>query len=637
MLQLVILQEFIAGDYNMCGIAGIFYSDINRPVEPNLIEKMCNVIHHRGPDEWGMWCKDHVGFGMKRLSIIDLSSGKQPIASPEGNIRIVFNGEIYNYRELRLQLENKGYRFLTNTDTETILYQYEEYGIDCVQNLRGMFAFAIWDARTRKLFIARDRFGKKPLHYYLDGDKFVFGSEIKSLLQHPEILKEVNHQAIINYIAYGYTPEPDTMFKGIAKLPPGHTLIWQEGNIKISSYWDLEFKPDNTSKEDKYYIEKVENLLKESVKIRMISDVPLGAFLSGGIDSSLVVAMMAQQSNNPIKTFSIGFDNQKYNELPYARLVAQRYGTEHHEEIVKPDAETVITDIINVFDEPFADSSAIPTYYVSRLAKKYVTVALSGDGGDELFAGYDRYIDSLFTICTDKISYKFRKWTFGLLASILPESFYGTSTLRYIAADPDSRYISKMTAGISQRYNKVFSKELLSNVKITNPAIFLQKLLDRMKGKDVITKRQYADIKSYLVGDILTKVDRTSMLVSLETRAPLLDHKLAEFAATLPISMKVRRMVLKNILKMIALKYLPSELINRPKMGFAIPIGLWINQEWRDMSWDLILGERSLQRQNFKPDYIQRIMTEHRNGRRDHSGSIWKLMVLEMWYRKFFD
>jgi asparagine synthase (glutamine-hydrolysing) len=621
----------------MCGIAGVLYNDPHRPVEGALLERMCAVIHHRGPDEWGMWSEGPVGIGMKRLRIIDLAGGSQPMANADKNIHIVFNGEIYNYLDLRADLEKRGYRFTSNSDTESILHLYEEYGEDCVQHLRGMFAFAVWDGRKRKLFLARDRFGKKPLHYMHDGEKLVFGSEIKSILQHPDVRPEVHRPAIVNYLAYGYTPDPDTMFKGIAKLPPGHTLSWQAGAVTIRQYWDLDFQPEQPAREDTFYLDEVDRLLHEAVKIRLVSDVPLGAFLSGGVDSSLVVAMMARQMGEPVKTFSIGFDDEKYNELPYARMVAKRYGTDHHEEIVKPDAEEILSGLITVFDEPFADSSAIPTYYVSRLARRHVTVALSGDGGDEIFAGYDRYLDSPLSGRTDRIPQAARRCVFGNMARLLPEWFYGINTLRYLAADEDARYVFKMTGGLSARYPEVFSKELVQEVGSGDPAPALQHYFDRVQGLDTITRRQYADVKRYLAGDILTKVDRTSMLVSLETRAPLLDHRLAEFAATIPTALKVRDRSLKHVLKTLARKYLPAELIDRPKMGFAVPVAQWINHEWLDISQELVLGERALRRDNFNPRYLQRVIDEHRSGRRNHGSSIWALMVLEMWYRMFID
>lgn len=620
----------------MCGIVGVKYSDSGRSVSTAVIEQMCKVIHHRGPDEWGMWVDESVGIGMKRLRIIDLAGGRQPMAIDSGRFRIVFNGEIYNYLELRKDLEKRGCRFTTHSDTESILHLYAEYGRDCVQHLRGMFAFAIWDDQEKCLFLARDRFGKKPLHYHFDNETFLFGSEIKSLLQHPGIDAKVNRKAIVNYLAYGYVPDPDTMFTGIKKLLPGHTLIWKDGEIVMQPYWDLQFDPDQDERDEKWYLEETDRLLHEAVKCRLISDVPLGAFLSGGIDSSLVVAMMARQMGEPVKTFSIGFEDEKFNELQYARLVAKRYSTDHHEEIVKPDAEEVLTKLILMFDEPFADSSAIPTYYVSRMARKHVTVALSGDGGDEIFAGYGRYLDSRLAERLDHVPLIFRRMILGSLSTLLPEGLKGVKTMRYLSVDQDERYIQKMTKDLSARYQDVFSSEL-QTLSGEGPAGFLTSYLDEAGQVDAVSRRQYLDIKGYLVGDILTKVDRTSMLVSLETRAPLLDHKLAEFAATLPVSLKIKNREPKYVLKKLAQRYLPAELIDRPKMGFAIPLANWINNEWFDMSQELVLGERAVRRNNFQTSYLRWLMSEHRSGRRDHCHTIWALMVLEMWHRHFID
>ena len=621
----------------MCGIAGIIYAAPDRQIEDQLLKKMCDVIHHRGPDEWGMWQYGPIGIGMKRLRIIDLAGGKQPIENATGTTRIVFNGEIYNYKNLRKELIERGYIFKTKSDTETILHLYEEFGTECVNYLRGMFVFAIWDDKNKRLFIARDRFGKKPLHYYHDSRKFVFGSEIKSILQHPDIAREVNRPAIVNYFAYGYVPDPETMFKGIEKLPPGCHLTWQKGKIDVIQYWNINIDPEKSSKSDTFYIDNIDKLIREAVKIRLISDVPLGAFLSGGIDSSLVVAMMANQMNEPVKTFSIGFNDEKYNELPFARMVAKKYKTDHHEEVVEPNAEEILNELLNVFDEPFADSSAIPTYYVSRLARRHVTVALSGDGGDEIFAGYDRYLDSAITDYTDRIPNAVRSIVFGRLSNMLPEGLKGVKTLRYLSAEKDSRYLQKMTNEVSHRFSRVYSPDLISESGGGDPSRVLRQILLEIQHLDDISKRQYIDIKSYLCGDILTKVDRASMLVSLETRAPLLDHKLAEFAATLPVHLKIRKRVKKYVLKRLAHKYLPQELINRPKMGFAIPIDKWINDEWRKMSDELVIGTRALKRDNFNPEYLNWIMGEHRSGRRNHSNTIWSLMVLEMWYRSFID
>jgi asparagine synthase (glutamine-hydrolysing) len=620
----------------MCGIAGYINTDREHPVDSRVVEQMCTVIHHRGPDEWGFWCNGSVGIGMKRLQIIDLGGGRQPMANDDQSVQIVFNGEIYNYLELRAELQQKGYTFRTSSDTEVILRMYEACGERCVLRLRGMFAFAIWDGRNQTLFMARDRLGKKPLHYFYDSKKLVFGSEIKSLLQHPEIKTEVNRSAIIPYMGCGYVPDPETMFKGIKKLPPAHTLTWKDGKISIKRYWDIQYQP-NYVKTEQQWLEETESLLEEAVRIRLMSDVPLGAFLSGGIDSSLVVALMARNMSSPVKTFSIGFEEEQYNELPYARLVAQRYGTDHHEEIVRPNAEEVIPSLIRMFDEPFADSSAIPTYYVSRLARRHVTVALSGDGGDEVFGGYDRYLDSRLSNYTDTIPPSLRKTLFGLPAQTLPESFPGVNMLRYLAADVDERYLIKMTKGLASIGSQVFSPDLIHEAGGSDSAAPLRNIIRKVAGLDAITRRQYLDSLTYLPGDIMTKVDRATMFVSLEARAPFLDHCLVEFSASMPVQYKVHGRTLKFALKQLARKLLPPELVDRPKMGFALPVSQWISTRWLEMSHELVLGERTRNRGNFNPIYLARIMAEHRRGRRDNSYIIWTLMMLEMWFRSYSD
>lgn len=620
----------------MCGITGIIHCDPTAVVGTEVIEKMCRVIHHRGPDDMGVWCNGGVGIGMTRLSIIDRAGGRQPIHNEDKSCWIVFNGEIYNFLELRRKLVDRGHTFVTNSDTETILHLYEDYQEDCVSHLRGMFAFAIWDEKEQKLFLARDRLGIKPMHYFFDGRYFVFGSEIKSILKSGFVGAEVYPQALVNYFFCGYIPDPDTMFKGIKKLPPGHLLTLQGGKLTIRQYWDVRFRPDDSQPEE-YFIERVIELIREAVRIRLVSEVPLGAFLSGGIDSSLVVAFMAQEMSQPVKTFSIGFEHQKFNELPYARMVAERYGTDHHEEVVRADAEAVIFDLIKQFDEPFADSSAIPTYYVSRMTKQCVTVSLSGDGGDEFFGGYDHYRESWISKLSNSLPSAMKKRILRNLARILPEGVWGVNTMRYLSCSSEEQIFWKYTRKLSLIHDEVFHEEFAERVKTTDPSGMFLPYLRKTRDMDRFTRLQYLDTKMYLPGDILTKVDRTSMLVSLEARVPLLDHKLVEFAATIPTKYKISNSVTKYLLKRIAERFLPREVIYRPKRGFAVPIQSWINNEWAEMSQELVLGERALARKNFNPKFLHRIMSEHRRGRRDHSHIIWALMVLELWFREFVD
>lgn len=620
----------------MCGITGIVYNDTCRHLEIGLLERMCSVIRHRGPDDMGTWVQGNVGIGMTRLSIIDLESGHQPIHNEDESKWIVFNGEIYNYKELRHDLLKRGHRFYTSSDTEAIIHLYEDYEDECVNYLRGMFSFAVWDNSKMRLFLARDRLGIKPLHYFLNGEKLIFGSEIKSIIQCLDVPREMNPPALINYLPYGYVPDPETMFKDIYKLPPGHTLTYKSGQLDIKKYWDVVYKSEKIQSEE-FYIERLIEILSEAVKIRMISEVPLGAFLSGGIDSSMVVALMSKYSSGPVKTFSIGFENQKYNELSYASMVATKYGTDHHEEIVNPDAESIIMDLVRQFDEPFADSSMIPTYYVSRLARKNVTVALSGDGGDELFGGYDRYLDIAVTKLSRNISPIIKKDLILRMTKVLPEWFPGINILRDLSCYDDESYLRSISKGLTTSYKNVFSREICEQVLTTDPSSIMMEYLNSVCGQDIITKKTYLDIKTYLPGDILTKVDRTSMMVSLEARLPILDHHLVEFAATIPAELKVKGKTLKYIFKKAAERFLPKEVIYRPKRGFAVPVKMWIKKEWSEMCHELVLGERSLARNNFNPRFLNTIMAEHRIGRRDHSYIIWTIMMLELWFREMID
>ena len=619
----------------MCGITGILYHNSERVVDLALLDRMCLSIRHRGPDEKGAWVHGNVGIGMTRLSIIDLSGGSQPIHNEDESMWIVFNGEIYNYPELRKELLGKGHRFYTESDTETILHLYETHGEECVHFLRGMFAFAIWDCGKQTLFIARDRLGKKPMYYYSDENQFLFGSEIKTILQAEGVPREMSPSALIHYVPYGYVPDPESMFQGIRKLPPGHYLTCKRGNVRVSKYWDVRYRVGKPQSVDAC-IDQMMEIFSEAVRIRLISEVPLGAFLSGGIDSSMVVAMMAKHMGEPVKTFSIGFENQSYNELKYARMVSKRFGTDHHEEIVNPDADSIIPDLVRSFDEPFADSSAIPTFYVSRMAKKHVTVVLSGDGGDELFGGYGRYRDSWFGTSSRFIPKPVKSLLMGMGRS-LPESFPGVSTLRYIASDDDSRYIWKMAKGLSVIHKEIFSKEIQERVSGTDPAPAFLQYMNSVNGLDKLTRRMYLDLKTYLPGDIMTKVDRMSMAVSLETRAPILDHLLVEFAASILPDLKMKGATTKYIWKKAAERLLPKEIIYREKQGFAIPISFWIKKEWSEIADELVLGNRALARENFNVKFLRNFVREHRNGRRDNSYLIWTLMILELWYREYID
>jgi asparagine synthase (glutamine-hydrolysing) len=619
----------------MCGIVGLIHNSHDAVLNERLVQKMCEVIQHRGPDHTGVWCEGRTGLGMTRLSIIDRAGGFQPIHNEDKSMWIVFNGEIYNFKDLRNDLQTRGHSFYTHSDTETILHLYEEYGDECVNHLRGMFAFAIWDKKAQKLFVARDRLGIKPLHYFFDDNCLLFGSEIKSLLHAEVIAPEVDYQSLVYYFFYGYTPDPGSMFRGVKKLPPGHTLVWRNGQIQVTQYWDVKYRVDTIESEE-FYVERSLEIMREAVRIRLMSEVPLGAFLSGGVDSSLVVALMAQEMSEPVKTFSIGFEDQSYDELQYARMVAEKYGTDHHEEIVRPDAEEVILDLVRQFDEPFADSSAIPTYYVSKMTKKWVTVSLSGDGGDELFGGYTRYREGWMSRFSQYVPAALKKAFMKTVIQRLPVSCPGINTLRYLSLPSDEQIVWQYTKMLSPIHEYIFSREMQEKAS-TDPAPPFAGYLAKMAEMDRVSRMQYLDTKTYLPGDILTKVDRMSMLVALEARVPLLDHHLVEFAATIPPQFKVRKGETKYLLKKIAARYLPHEVIYRPKQGFAVPVAQWINDEWREMVRELLTGNRAMGRHLFNPAFLQQMLQEHESGREDRSHIIWTLMVLELWFREYID
>ncbi|HEY5883715.1 MAG TPA: asparagine synthase (glutamine-hydrolyzing) [Pyrinomonadaceae bacterium] len=628
----------------MCGIAG--FVDLWAATEHRVdearaqtLENMCRVIRHRGPDDQGVMLTEGVALGMRRLSIIDLSGGRQPISNGDGAITIVFNGEIYNYRDLQVDLRTRGYRFRTNSDTETIVHSYEEYGEACVDSLRGMFSFAIWDDRKNKLFIARDRVGKKPLYYSVtQHGTLVFGSELKSLLQHPEVTREINPDAIDAYFSLGYVPDPLAIFKNIEKLPPGHHLTFQNGRLSIERYWDFEYETNGNGHCAADYLEELRALLDESVRIRLVSDVPLGAFLSGGIDSSTVVAMMARHVDQPVKTFSIGFNEDSFNELKYARLTAAKFGTEHHEFVVTPEICNVVDELAWHFDEPFADSSAIPTYVVSKLAREHVTVVLTGDGGDELFAGYTRYQTEQKRRRFEFVPGAIRKGVMDSLSRRLPHGALGRNYLHNISLDPIDRYLDSVSVFTGLNKNLLYTHDFRGTLRGGDQmSSFFNELSDNVKTSGPLDSLLYIDSKTYLPGDILTKVDRASMAVSLEARVPLLDHKLIEFVTRIPAGMKIVGSETKHVFKQAIADLIPTEILNRPKQGFGVPIEQWINRQLRNRIRDTLNDPRTLQRGYVSRNHVEVLLKEHENGRRDHSMALWSLLMLELWHRNFAD
>lgn len=626
----------------MCGIAGIVRSD-GAPVDRELLSRMNEAIRHRGPDEDGFYFSAGVGLAMRRLAIIDLKSGQQPIHNQGSTAWIVFNGEIYNYRELRDQLEKLGHRFYTDSDTEAIVHAYDQYGTDCPKHLRGMFAFAIWDERTKSLFLARDRVGKKPLLYaQLDGE-LVFGSEFTAVLEHPRVSREVDFEAIHHYLSFICVPAPLTAYRAIRKLEPGHWLLWREGEIKTERYWQLDFsKKQNISEEEAG--ERVVELLRDAVRVRLMSEVPLGAFLSGGIDSSAVVALMAQESAEKIKTFSIGFDEQDFSELHHARRVAEHVGADHHEFIVRPDAMEILPTLVEHYGEPFADSSAIPSYYVSKETRAYVTVALNGDGGDECFAGYQRYVAMKIAQQYASLPGALRDSVISNVVSALPGFDARQNPLRkakrFIAAaslPPVERYLRWVSAFDEAAKQNLYSDAFRHETAGFRTASILEPWFAKANGAGIVDASLLTDTMTYLPNDLLVKMDIASMTVSLEARSPFLDHHLMEFAASLPEKLKLRRLTTKYLLKRVLRKLVPAENLNRSKMGFGVPIGHWFRGAMQPFLREILLSEKALGRGLFRPEMVRQLIDSHVAAKADHSHRLWSLLMLELWYQRFID
>ena len=624
----------------MCGIAGFVDQSerLDAGEREALLDRMCRRIAHRGPDDQGTLVEGAVGLGMRRLSIIDLAGGHQPMSGCNGTASIVFNGEIYNYRELHKDLERSGHRFRTNSDTETILHAYEEHGAESVKSLRGMFAFAIWDRPQRTLFIARDRVGKKPLYYTTTPEgTFLFGSELKSLIEHPELRRDIDLEALDAFITFGYVPDPLSIFKGVHKLPPGHHLTFKDGRVEVSEYWDFRFAPDARRGEEET-IESLRALLDDAVRARLIADVPLGAFLSGGVDSSAVVGLMARHTAGRVKTFSIGFREDSFDELKYARVAARHFGTDHHEFIVTPDICGIVDELVWHFDEPFTDHSAIPTYMVSKLAREHVKVVLSGDGGDELFAGYQRYVVDRRRSGFDRVPRFVREGLMQPLSRRLPHGAWGRNFLYDNGHDALGRYVNSVSVFSELNKHSLYTEDFRRRLGAESRAFeSFREIARHAVSTEPLDALLYLDSKTYLPGDILTKVDRMSMAVSLEARAPLLDHKLIEYVLTIPASLKMKGLETKYVFKRAVEGLVPPEILHRPKQGFGVPLSLWINEQLRARIRETLGEPRTRERGYFDPRYVQTLLDEHERGRRDHSWGLWSLLMLELWHRTFVD
>jgi asparagine synthase (glutamine-hydrolysing) len=614
----------------MCGITGIFDTRGKREIDRAVLHRMNESQFHRGPDEGGLHTEAGVGLGHRRLSIIDLSTGQQPLYNEDESVCVVFNGEIYNYQELIPELQSLGHVFHTRSDTEVIVHAWEAWGEDCVKRFRGMFAFALWDRNRQTLFLARDRLGVKPLFYALlpDGN-FLFGSELKSLLAHGGLSKEIDPFAVEEYFALGYVAEPRSIFKAAKKLPPAHTLTLQRGKAVPASveYWDVRFSLD-AQLTDSDACHQLEERLSESIRLRMISEVPLGAFLSGGVDSSAVVAMMAGLSAGPVNTCSIAFADPAYNEAEFAKTVANRYHTNHHVEMVESDDFDLIDTLARLYDEPYADSSAIPTYRVCQLARKHVTVALSGDGGDETFGGYRRYrLHLMEEKMRSAMPLGVRRPLFGALGSLYPKAdwaprmFRAKTTFEALARNSVEAYFHSMSSELGGYSAIQVFRDHAARANTDDPLALIQ----------------YIDTHTYLVGDINTKVDRASMAHSLEVREPLMDHPLVEWLATLPSSMKMRGQESKFLLKKAMEPHLPSDIMYRPKMGFSVPLDRWLRGPLRNRVRSALLGERMAESGIFNLATIRQIVDQHESGLRDHSTPIWTLLMFDAFLRCVMD
>lgn len=631
----------------MCGICGIVDYKENGIINRDVLHRMCTQMKLRGPDGEGIYIGPHskpaVGLGHRRLKIIDLSdAGNQPITNEDRSLWLVLNGEIYNYQQLRKDLENKGHRFRSHTDAEVVLHLYEDFAEGCLSYLRGMFAFALWDEKENKLFLARDRIGKKPFLYYYDNQYFCFASEFSALLASGLFNKDINYAAIDKYLTFGYVPAPETIYRKVFKMLPAHYAIFKDGRLSLQKYWELDYsqKIDISEKEAGQELVKI---LKEAVSLRLASDVPLGVFLSGGIDSSMVTALMSELTHK-VKTFSIGFDNADFDELKYARNIAKYFSTDHHEFIVKPKAIEILPLLVERYGEPYADSSAIPSYYVSRQTKQYVTVALNGDGGDESFAGYERYQAMAFAEGYNRLPAFFRSGLSQAVIRLLPDSVNFKNKRRRLR-----RLFENVSLPFYLRYcrwvcmineddkNNLYHEDFKKQLDNNDPAGWLKNypaLSDKM---DLVDCLMAIDIKTNLSNDLLVKMDIASMANSLETRSPFLDHRLMQFAAGLPSKYKMKGFTKKYILKKVAQELIPRKNIHRRKMGFGVPVGDWFRNDLKDFLYENLLSTIALGRGYFKPEVVKNMVKKHISKQKDYTFQLWVLLMLELWHQRFVD
>ncbi len=632
----------------MCGICGAAWTDPTRAISDPELSAMVDRLHHRGPDDFGVHRDDHAALGFRRLAIVDLAGGHQPLSNEDGTIWTVFNGEIYNFPALRHRLEARGHTLRSSGDTEVLVHLYEDEGPAMFRLLRGMFALAIWDAPNRTLVLGRDRLGQKPLVYRMDGSRISFASELKALLALPEsdVPRRVNPVAIDRYLTYGYVPHPLTILDGVHKLPPAHYAVWKDGRLALERYWEPDWNQETTRSESED-IDRLHETLSDAVREQMVADVPLGAFLSGGIDSTIIVGLMQKFSSQPVKTFSIGFDDPAFDESAFAEMAAKHLGTEHHAFSVRPHAWETIPKLARQFDEPFADSSALPTWFVSEETRKHVTVALTGDAGDELFAGYDRYRAVAIAAMLDRLPKGARGVLAGPVARAIPASSRAKTRLRKvrrllegIAESPEVRYARWMTMFDEPTRLALYSKEFddrLAKAGGDDPASLLFEAWDVASKRDPVTRATVCDLLMYLPGDLLAKVDQASMAHSLECRGPFLDHRVVELALAMPPERKLRLRAgrSKVVLKDAFGEYLPPVIKTRPKMGFGVPIDRWFRNELKAELREVLLDPISLNRGLFRPEAVRTMIDEHASGAKDHAYRLWALMMLELWFRTY--
>jgi asparagine synthase (glutamine-hydrolysing) len=625
----------------VCGIAGGV--DFDRPFDARLLHRMCRVMEHRGPDSRGVHMEEGVGLGVQRLAIIDVEGGDQPISNEDGTVAVVMNGEIYNHVELRERLQRAGHRFTSRVDTEVLVHLYEEHGDALVEHLRGMFAFAIWDGRRGRLLCARDRVGKKPLFWTRQGNRVLFASEVRSLLQDPELSRAIDPRAIDAYLTLQYVPHPLSAFREVSKLPPACTLSVDRGGVAVRRYWRLDHSPKLADVPRVELEEMLRSKLRAATRIRLMSDVPLGAFLSGGIDSSAIVAMMAEQSSRPVRTFSIGFEDREFDERSHARTVAERFGTDHQEFVVTPEAVSIMPRLARHYGEPFADASAIPSFYLADLTSREVTVVLNGDGGDETFAGYKRYLRQARLQRLDFLPRFVRRsaprlvggYSEGLDESVSLSRMRGRA--RTLAAEPWEQYSMTLTAFDHAHRRRLLSPDFVSRLQGWRAEQILRDAWLGSSAGDGVERALDLDVETYLPGDLLPKIDVATMAHSLEARSPFLDHKLMEFAASVPSELKLAKGSTKRLLRSALRDVLPAEILDRPKKGFSVPLARWFREDLRDLPRERLFDPSAIAREYFRPAEVERLIREHQSGKADHAHRLWVLLQLDTWHREVVD